>query len=165
MTKKLVALVMALMMLLSVTALAETTDTSDWETYSFEDAQLTISCPADMAVVELTDEQTEAGICFATAAADGSLSMALYCFDPEGATLADAQSEMEAEEGYQCAANQVNGIDVVAFTTVANETTVLGCLVMGADGYVYQFMFMPTNDAGTQMADQIISTLNVLEAE
>ena len=35
---------------------------------------------------------------------------------------------------------------------------------MGADGYVYQFMFMPTNDAGTQMADQIISTLNVLKA-
>ena len=67
MTKKLVALVMALMMLLSVTALAETADTSDWETYRFEDAQLTISCPADMAVVELTDEQTEAGICFATA--------------------------------------------------------------------------------------------------
>ena len=49
MTKKLVALVMALMMLLSVTALAETADTSDWETYNFEDAQLTISCPADMA--------------------------------------------------------------------------------------------------------------------
>ena len=143
MTKKLVALVMALMMLLSVTALAETADTSDWETYNFEDAQLTISCPADMAAVELTDEQTEAGICFATAAADGSLSMAVYCFDPEGATLADAQAEMETTEGYQCAANQVNGIDVVAFSTVANETAVLGCLVMGADGYVYQFMFMP----------------------
>ena len=136
MTKKLVALVMALMMLLSVTALAETADTSDWETYNFEDAQLTISCPADMAVVELTDEQTEAGICFATAAADGSLSMAVYSFDPEGATLADAQAEMETTEGYQCAANQVNGIDVVAFSTVANETAVLGCLVMGADGYV-----------------------------
>ena len=44
MTKKLVALVMALMMLLSVTALAETADTSDWDTYNFEDAQLTISC-------------------------------------------------------------------------------------------------------------------------
>ena len=101
MTKKLVALVMALMMLLSVTALAETADTSDWETYNFEDAQLTISCPADMAVVELTDEQTEAGICFATAAADGSLSMAVYSFDPEGATLADAQAEMETTEGYQ----------------------------------------------------------------
>ena len=51
MTKKLVALVMALMMLLSVTALAETADTSDWETYRFEDAQLTISCPADMAAL------------------------------------------------------------------------------------------------------------------
>ena len=121
MTKKLVALVMALMMLLSVTALAETADTSDWETDNFEDAQLTISCPADMAVVELTDEQTEAGICFATAAADGSLSMAVYSFDPEGATLADAQAEMETTEGYQCAANQVNGIDVVGYDPATDK--------------------------------------------
>lgn len=158
MTKKLVALLMTLVMLLSVSALAE----SDDGTLVLEEAQLSFTLPEDLIAQEVSDEQYEGGVLFVATREDQSFTMMVYYPGIEDATLEEVKAELETQEGYNIAATTLNGMDVLAFNTVQDEQKVYGVLVMGADNRVYQFMFTMADEADVTVADQIMATLTAV---
>ncbi len=158
MTKKLVALLMTLVMLLSVSALAE----SDDGTLVLEEAQLSFTLPEDLIAQEVSDEQYEGGVLFVATREDQSFTMMVYYPGIEDATLEEVKAELETQEGYNLAATTLNGMDVLAFNTVQDEQKVYGVLVMGADNRVYQFMFTMADEADVTVADQIMATLTAV---
>ena len=158
MTKKLVALLMTLVMLLSVSALAE----SDDGTLVLEEAQLSFTLPEDLIAQEVSDEQYEGGVLFVATREDQSFTMMVYYPGIEDATLEEVKAELETQEGYNLAATTLNGMDVLAFNTVQDEQKVYGVLAMGADNRVYQFMFTMADEADVTVADQIMATLTAV---
>ena len=158
MTKKLVALLMTLVMLLSVSALAE----SDDGTLVLEEAQLSFTLPEDLIAQEVSDEQYEGGVLFVATREDQSFTMMVYYPGIEDATLEEVKAELETQEGYNLVATTLNGMDVLAFDTVQDEQKVSGVLVMGADNRVYQFMFTMADEADETVADQIMATLTAV---
>ena len=158
MTKKLVALLMTLVMLLSVSALAE----SDDGTLVLEEAQLSFTLPEDLIAQEVSDEQFEGGVLFVATREDQSFTMMVYYPGIEDATLDEVKAELETQEGYNLSATTLNGMDVLAFNTVQDEQKVYGVLVMGADNCVYQFMFTMADEADVTVADQIMATLTAV---
>ena len=158
MTKKLVALLMTLVMLLSVSALAE----SDDGTLVLEEAQLSFTLPEDLIAQEVSDEQYEGGVLFVATREDQSFTMMVYYPGIEDATLEEVKAELETQEGYNLVATTLNGMDVLAFNTVQDEQKVYGVLVMGADNRVYQFMFTMADEADVTVADQIMATLTAV---
>ena len=148
MTKKLVALLMTLVMLLSVSALAE----SDDGTLVLEEAQLSFTLPEDLIAQEVSDEQYEGGVLFVATREDQSFTMMVYYPGIEDATLEEVKAELETQEGYNLAATTLNGMDVLAFNTVQDEQKVYGVLVM----------VTMADEADVTVADQIMATLTAV---
>lgn len=164
--KKALSLLVALMVLCSVSALAETTapaiDTTGWATVEMADIGLSFLRPTDLEPMELTDEDYNNGIAYA--AKSDALSLVVYLWELDDATTLDAvETELAADEAYQCQRVLIGEVDALAFETTKDDQLVDGVILMGSDGYAYQFMFMVTDEASKTLASTIMNTLAPME--
>ena len=163
--KKLLALVMALIMLLSSAAVAEEIvyeQFFDGTWVQFEDG-FEIYLPSEWLELEVTDEMLEGGIFYAVMSPDGAYTcqMIWSALDAEY-TYEEALAEVDAiYPGAELL--EVNGIGLICFADAEND--ILGFAALdGAEPGLYMFFFTPMADENLQLlASVIASSLRLIE--
>ena len=163
--KKLLALVMALMMLLCSTAVAEEIayeEFFDGAWVKFEEG-FELYLPSDWLILESTEEELAAGIAFSVCSPDEAYYMALAwsALDAE-LTLEELQTAL-ANAGYPVEPVEVNGIGLLVMGDAENDTLSFIGLDAAEPGY-YTFLFTPMSDENLQtLAAVIASSLRNIE--
>lgn len=149
--KKLFALLLALMMLLSTAALAEETPVSVVQKVVFEEIfpgtwvqfeqGFEIYLPSDWLVLEATEEEQAMGIAFSVASPDGAYMMTLAWSALEvEATILDMQEVLAAQ--YPVELIEINGIGMLVMGDPENDTLSIIAMDAAEPGY-YSFVFAP----------------------
>ncbi|MDD3335075.1 MAG: hypothetical protein PHI98_06090 [Eubacteriales bacterium] len=167
--KKVLAIVLATMMLLcSAVAMAEEAAievgaVENGVAVPFTDYGFEITLPADWNVMEVTQEQADAGIiaAFTNPEMTRSLSVA-YNEMEEAATIEDVAAEMAAAYT-EVQVITINDMSFVTYTIADKDVT--GLVTLGGSGIgLYQFVFNPASDADYgPLAMQIASSIAAIE--
>jgi len=141
--KKILALVLALMMALSlVPAMAESVESYfDGTWVKFEDG-FEVYLPSDWLQLEVTEEDLASGIFFGACSPDQTklMQIAWSALEAE-VTLAELQPAFEGSKMVE-----VNGIQLLCIGDAANDTIAFVGLDAAEPGY-YMFLFAPMSDA------------------
>ena len=181
--KRTFAILMALMMLFSVSAYAESTEATDAATapeasalpqitfdetaapyqgswVTFNDAGFEVYLPSDWVQKEVTDEMQAAGTLYAGTSADGAYAMTLSYAESGNVTTNDDLAAQLAAAGYQnVTALNINGIDVVGYDIDAQDVS--GMAFLDSNGGMYVFSFTPaSNETFKTIGQTIISSLS-----
>lgn len=159
--KKIVALMMALMMLLAGCAMAEELPFEPvW--IEFEEG-FTFGVPSDWLEVEVTEELAATGIGYAVCnpEATGTVMIGWNALEGE-ATIEDLVAAFTEQYGY-AEATEINGIAFVGCLDEANDVMIFSCFD-GAEPGVYSFYIAPASDeAFLDTACWILATLGNIE--
>ncbi len=160
--KKLVALLMSLVMLMSVSAVAFATEVT------FDESTLTIECgwmefedgfmyliPSSWEEAEITDEQAESGIYFAMAGTEG----ATYVMYSEATyTMAEFAEDLATQENMlQVGAITLNGMEAVAFDCVVEEGAYNSGVTVLFGDYFFTIFATGTTDYETELSNILFS--------
>lgn len=163
--KKLLALVLALLMLLSTTAMAEEIDYSqffDGTWVQFEEG-FELYLPSDWLVLESTEEELASGIAFSVCSPDEAYYMALAWSGLEAELTIDELQAALVEAGYPVEPVEVNNIALLVMGDAENDTLSFIGMDAAEPGY-YTFIFAPMSDENLQvMASVIASSLRNLQ--
>lgn len=155
--KKILSVMVAMMLCLTAVAACAEGLSFDPVEVQFNDIGLKMYRPADMELVEITDADVENGTVWAATLGD-ELYAQIDVYDAEGVDLETFSQEMYGDSDYSTKVSQINGIDVIAIAE-NNEDPVVGVLLFGSDGYIYQFSFYYTTDEAYNLASEMMSTL------
>ena len=157
--KKLLALVMALMMLLCSAAVAEEIvyeDLFDGTWVQFEEG-FELYLPSDWLVLESTEEELAAGIAFTVCSPDEAYYMALAWSGLEAELTLDELQAALVEAGYPVEPVEVNGIGLLVMADADNNTLSFIGMDAAEPGY-YTFIFTPMNDENLQVLASVIAS-------
>ncbi|MDD3411397.1 MAG: hypothetical protein PHY12_11385 [Eubacteriales bacterium] len=168
--KKFLAILMTLAMVFGVcSAVAEeipalTADpVENGAVVPFEDYNFQITVPSDWLVLEVSDEQAEAGIIYGFASADQARTLFLSYSEFEEATDIDAVAADIATQYTNVARLTINGIDFVTYDVEASNSSCLGMLGGSGIGF-YQFFFTPaTDEEYGPLARSIAASISAIE--
>lgn len=163
--KKLLALVMALMMLLCSSAVAEEIvyeEIFDGSWVQFEEG-FELYLPNDWLVLEASEEELAAGIAFSVCSPDGAYYMALAWNGLEAELTIDELQAALVEAGYPVEPVEVNGLALLVMGDAENDTLSFIGMDAAEPGY-YTFVFTPMSDENLRlMASVIASSLRNLQ--
>jgi len=176
--KKLISLLLCLMMcFFSMSAIAEAapTDTAaannvvevspveNGTVVPFTDHNFQITLPSDWNVLEITDEQTQAGIIFSCANPESTRSFTIAYSKFDTATTMDAVATELAGSYENVQTLTINGIPFVSYQISAND--VAGIVTLDAAGVgFYQFVFYPASDSDySTLAMQIAASIDTIQ--
>ena len=157
--KKLLALVMALMMLLCSAAVAEEVayeDLFDGTWVQFEEG-FELYLPSDWLVLESTEEELAAGIAFTVCSPDEAYYMALAWSGLEAELTIEELQAALVEAGYPVEPVEVNGIALLVMADADNNTLSFIGMDAAEPGY-YTFIFTPMNDENLQVLASVIAS-------
>lgn len=165
--KKILAILVALMMVLPIAALAEEDQqaytveiTFDGSYIPFEEDGFQIYLPNEWIVFEITPEWEEQGIYFASGSEDGSQIMMLSMMAGEGYELTNLAEEMSVS----FTGVQIITINDIGFVTYdIDESNSSGMVALNENGSAYNFVFTPADDADYMtLAMQIMASIQNL---
>ena len=163
--KKLLALVMALMMLLCSAAVAEEIvyeEFFDGTWVQFEEG-FELYLPSDWLVLESTEEELEAGIAFSVCSPDEAYYMALMWQGLEAELTIEELQAALVEAGFAVEPLEVNNIALLVMGDAENDTLSFIGMDAAESGY-YIFLFTPMSDENLQtLAAVIASSLRNIE--
>ena len=157
--KKLLALVMALMMLLCSAAVAEEVayeELFDGTWVQFEEG-FELYLPSDWLVLESTEEELAAGIAFTVCSPDEAYYMALAWSGLEAELTIEELQAALVEAGYPVEPVEVNGIGLLVIADADNNTLSFIGMDAAEPGY-YTFIFTPMNDENLQVLASVIAS-------
>ena len=159
--KKLIAMIAALMMLFTFSALAEETfsveDVYEGVWVAFVDDNFEMYVPSDWLVMEITEELREYGMYYAAVSPDGacSASVSWYALDAVADTAA-LEAEIAAEHP-DAAIIDVGYAETVCYADLQEDAL---CFAMAdqADPGMYVFSFTPAADENMQLLASVMMT-------
>jgi hypothetical protein len=169
--RKALALVLTVMMLVLTTGAVAENDSSVLEVapvengtvVPFADYHFQITLPSDWNVLEISEEQSAAGIIYSCANPDSTRSFTVAYTEFDEATDMDSVAAALATTFQNVQQLTINDIPFVSYDIAENDVT--GIVTLGASGLgMYQFVFYPTSDAdyGT-LALQIAASITAIE--
>lgn len=166
--KKFLALLLAAMMCLcAIPAMAETAEIPAVENGAwvpFTDYNMQICLPSDWQVLELTEEQSAAGIIFSCKAPDSDRAFQLSYNELEAAIDVDGVLAQLSTVYPSATKLSLNNLDFVTY--VIEEQKVAGLALLGGSGIgLYTFNFYPSDDADfmNTLAVQIAGSISAIE--
>lgn len=163
--KKLLALVMALMMLLCSSAVAEEIvyeEIFDGTWVQFEEG-FELYLPSDWLMLEPSEEERAEGIAFSVCSPDEAYYMALAWSGLEAEMSIDELQAALTEAGYLVEQVEVNGLDLLMMGDAENDTLSFIGMDAAEPGY-YTFLFTPLSDENLQLwAAAIASSLRNIQ--